>query len=237
MEIDIIPASNLQIYQEREKFSYGIDSILLSSFAKMKKEKVVLDIGCGSGILTFRTFDLYKLRKAVGVEIQKDVADLAKKTVVLNGLEEKVEIIQGDIREVSLAYKKGDFDYIISNPPYIKKGTGVLNQRENDLISRQEISLKLEDIFQISNRLLNRGAKLFMVHRPRRIPEIFALAKKSSLTPKRMRLVQANKEKKPNMVLLEFAKDVGEDFIVENNLIVYQGESYSQEVLDIYGRM
>lgn len=231
--LDYIPGTNLKIYQSRDKFSFGVDRILLSSFSKMKKNSKLLDIGAGTGILSMRCSELYGLKKVVGVEIQEEISEIFRKSLEYNKLK-TIEVVNKDIVEYGNNLKLGDFDYIISNPPYIRENEGVNNLTENDQISRTEKYLKISQIFNIRNRVLNYGNKLFLINRPKRVNEIIVEANKYNLTPKRMQIVQSNKNKRANLVMFEFVKGGKENFIIEPTLIINEDGKLTKEVENIY---
>lgn len=234
--LDYVPKTEYMIYQDRSKFSYGLDSIILSSFSKMREKSKLIDIGSGNGILSLRANSMYDLKEVVSVEIQKEISDIYKETLKYNGIE-NITLINDDINNVYKNYKSGYFDYVITNPPYMKMGEGVDNLDENSMISRMEKYLKIEDIFKISLYLLRDKGKLFMINRPRRTNEAIVLGDKYNMRAKRIRLVQSSIDKKPNLVLFEFMKNGGDNLVFEKNLIVNVNGEYSKEILDIYGRI
>ena len=164
IRIDIVPGSEYKIYQNKGKFSYGVDAIILSNFAKAKG--IIMDLGTGTGIIPLRIVDNQDARKIYGVEIQKDVADLAKKSIELNQLEDRIEILNMDLKSLPEKFSKASIDTIISNPPYMKNGSALVNPEENFAISRHEIACTFEDIISVSSYLLQPLGKIFLVHRP-----------------------------------------------------------------------
>lgn len=233
--IDIVPGTDFKIIQDKNSFSYGTDAIFISDFAKPKGQ--VIDLGTGSGIIPLRLVGAKQVKKLYGVEIQEDVADRAQRSVLLNGLEDRIEILNMDLKDLDEKFPKSQFDTVISNPPYLKTGGAVVNKRENFAISRHEVSCNLEDIIRTSNYLLKPLGKLFLVHRPDRLTDIFMNLRKYGIEPKRIRFVYPKPERPPNLVLIEGVKGGRVDLRFENPLIVYNKDStYTQEIYKIYDR-
>ncbi len=232
--IDIVPGTNYKIYQDRASFSYGTDAIFLSDFAKAKG--LVMDLGTGTGIIPLRLIPNKKIKKIYGVEIQKTVADMAKESVKLNNLEDKIEILNMDLKELGEIFSKHSFDCVVSNPPYMKQGGAILNKEANFAISRHEIYCNIEDIIKVSAYLLKPLGKLFLVHRPDRLVDILCLMRQYSIEAKYIRFVQAKIDKKPNLLLIEGIKDAKKDLKYYDPLIVYNDDgSYTDEIYRIYG--
>lgn len=209
-------------------YSFGVDSIILGDFAKMKKGRTALDIGAGSGVLSFLTNSLYELKKVYAVEIQKTKADLLIENIALNNIE-NIELINDDLNNID--FKENSLDYIITNPPYYKITDNIGNKEEEFLISRQEKYLKLEDIFAFANKTLKDKGKLFMIHKPERMVEIFN--KSGNLKPKRVRFVESRVYEKPQFILIEFVKNARDGLKIEDPLVIYEGNSYSKEMKKI----
>ncbi|HZJ99053.1 MAG TPA: tRNA1(Val) (adenine(37)-N6)-methyltransferase [Tissierellaceae bacterium] len=234
IRIDIVPGTEYKIYQNKEKFSYGIDAIILSNFAKAKG--IIVDLGTGTGIIPLRIVDNQNIEKIYGVEIQKDVADLAKKSIELNQLEDRIEILNIDIKDLADRFPKASIDTIISNPPYMKNGSALINPQENFAISRHEIACTFEEIISVSNYLLKPLGKFFLVHRPDRLVDILYTMRQYNIEAKYIRFVQAKLEKKPNLILIEGVKDGKANLKFHDPLIVYKEDgSYVDEIYQIYG--
>ena len=234
LSIDIVPGTNYKIYQDRGSFSYGTDAIFLSDFAK--PSGLVMDLGTGTGIIPLRLTHNKKIQKIYGVEIQESVAEMAKKSIELNDLEDKIEILNIDLKQIQLTFSKHSFDCVVSNPPYMKKGGAIVNKEDNFAISRHEIHCSLEDIIEVSAYLLKPLGKLFLVHRPDRLVDILYLMRQYKLEPKYIRFVQSKIGKKPNLLLIEAVKDAKSDLKYYDPLIVYNEDgTYTDEIYDIYG--
>lgn len=231
--IDIIPGTNYKIIQNKEKFSYGMDAILLSSFVKAKG--VVVDLGTGTGIIPLRIYNEENVDIIYGVEIQEEVVNMAKRSVELNNLQDKIKILNADLKELTKHFKKASVDVVTTNPPYIKKGA-LINPSENFAISRHEIACTIEDIIKISSYLLKPLGKLYMVHRPNRLVDIIYNLRKYNIEPKYIRFVQPKIGKKPNLVLMECVKGGKPDLKFYDPLIVYNDDNtYTDEIFKIYG--
>ena len=227
-KLDYLPRTNIKMIHVDGSYSFGVDSIILGDFAKMKKGRTALDIGAGSGVLSFLTNSLYKLKKVYAVEIQKTKADILRENIALNNIE-NIELINDDLNNID--FKENSLDYIITNPPYYKITDNIENKEEEFLISRQEKYLKLEDIFAFANKTLKDKGKLFMIHKPERMVEIFN--KSGNLKPKRVRFVESRVYEKPQFILIEFVKNAKDGLKIEDPLVIYEGNSYSKEMKQI----
>ena len=227
-KLDYLPRTNIKMIHVDGSYSFGVDSIILGDFAKMKKGRTALDIGAGSGVLSFLTNSLYELKKVYAVEIQKTKADLLRENIALNDIR-NIELINDDLKKID--FKENSLDYIITNPPYYKITDNIGNKEEEFLISRQEKYLKLEDIFAFANKTLKDKGKLFMIHKPERMVEIFN--KSGNLKPKRVRFVESRVYEKPQFILIEFVKNARDGLKIEDPLVIYEGNSYSKEMKKI----
>lgn len=239
--IDDLGCNNLKIIQNKNWFCFGIDSVLLVNFAKnMKENSMVLDLGTGTGIMPILLSGKVNMKKAIGIEIQENVAEMAKRSVELNNLQDKIEIICNNILNLNNTFfnEKGlenKFDVIITNPPYKKKGEGVINEREEKLISRHEITADLEDFIKVSSNLLKDKGEFYMVHRPERLVDIFDLMRKYKIEPKLMRMVYSNYNKPPKLVLIKGIRNAKPFLKIENNLYIYdEKNNYTEEIKKIY---
>lgn len=233
MQEDYIPGTSLKIHQSDDVFKFGIDSILLSSFSKMKKNTYLMDIGCGSGILALRAYGLYDLSKVFAVEVQKRACNLAEKSVLANGLEDRIEIINQDLNK--LDFKRESLDYIITNPPYVEKGRGLKNNKEAINIAFSEELLTLEDIFLFAKKTLKFKASLFMINRANRLVDILSLARKHKLEPVKIRMVHSYLESPAKLVMVELVKLGGKNLNIEKALVIYNKDgTYTEEIKEIY---
>ena len=236
--IDDLEFKGLKIIQNKDGFCFGIDSILLSDFAKeIKKGSKVIDLGTGTGIIGILLCMKTELSKIIGVEIQKEVYDMAKRSIKLNNLENKFEIINENIKNLENIIETGTFDAVVTNPPYKKIGTGLTNENEKKLISRHEITANLEDFIKVSSKMLKDKGTLYMVHRPDRMVDIIELLRKYKLEPKKIKFVYPNANKDANLILLKAVKNANPFLKIEKPLYVYnQNGEYTDEILKIYGK-
>lgn len=229
-KLDYIPKTNIKMIHVDKSYSFGIDSILLMDFAKMKKNKTLIDIGSGTGILALGANSLYDLKKVTAIEIQKEKAELLKENIKINAID-NIEVINEDLNDVDI--KANSYDYIITNPPYYKITDNISNKSEEFLISRQEKYLTLDNIFSFSNKVLKDKGKLFMIHKPERIVDIFTSS--HNMKAKRVRFVSSTYDKKPEFILIEFVKNANDGLKIENPLIIYKDGKYTDEVKRING--
>ena len=213
-----------------------MDAVLLSRFARAKEGEHVLDLGTGTGIIPILMEAKTKAEHFVGLEIQPESADMAARSVLLNHLEEKIQIVTGDIKEAGSIFGAASFDVVTSNPPYMTEHHGITNENEPKAIARHELLCSLEDVIREASKLLKPGGNFFMVHRPFRLADILVLLRQYHLEPKRMRLVYPFVDKEPNMVLIEANRGGRPRMTVEKPLIVYKKPGvYTEEIYDIYG--
>ncbi len=233
---DELHRNNYKIIQNPEKFCFGMDAVLLSGFAWVKEGERALDLGTGTGIIPILLSAKTPGEHFTGLEIQEESADMARRSVAYNGLEEKISIITGDIKEASALFGAASFDVVTTNPPYMTGQHGLVNPQLPKAIARHEIMCTLDDVVREAARLLRPGGRFYMVHRPFRLAEIIRVLSQYKLEPKRMKLVHPYVDKEPNMVLLECAKGGKPRITVEAPLIVYQSPGvYTPEIYDIYG--
>ena len=234
--IDDLQRNGYQIIQNPQKFCFGMDAVLLSGFTKIKKGESVLDLGTGTGIIPILLEAKTEGRHFTGLEIQETSADMAQRSVCLNDLNEKVEIVRGDIKEAVDLFGKASFDVVTSNPPYMTGQHGLVNPDMPKAIARHEILCTLEDVIGQASALLKENGRFYMVHRPFRLAEIFSKMTEYHIEPKRMRLVYPYVDKEPNMVLIEGHRGGKSRLTVEKPLIVYKEPNvYTDEIYEIYG--
>ncbi len=234
--IDDLQLKNLKIIQNRDWFCFGIDSVLLSGFASdIKRNSRILDLGAGTGILELLMSAKVEGSKIVGIEIQKEVANLAKRNVKLNNLEDRIEILNADVRKISLNKL---FDAIITNPPYKEKNTGIVNDNNIKLISRHEIEGTLEDFIYASSNALKDQGTMYMVNRPERLIDIFEYCRKYKLEPKELQLVHSKVNTKPVLILIKAVKNAKKYLKIREPLYIYDDDgNYTDQVLKIYNKI
>lgn len=234
--IDELQRNGYRIIQHTEKFCFGMDAVLLSGFVRAKEGERILDLGTGTGIIPILLEAKTKAAHLTGLEIQAESADMAQRSVMLNGLEDKITIIEGDIKEADKLFEAASFDIVTCNPPYMIGQHGLQNPDAPKAIARHEILCTLDDVAAKAAKLLRPGGRFFMVHRPFRLAEIMTVLTRYRLEPKRMRLVYPYIDKEPNMVLIEASRGGRSRMTVEKPLIVYESPGvYTQEIYDVYG--
>ncbi len=234
--LDELQRKGYQIIQNPEKFCFGMDAVLLSGFAHARKGDKLLDMGTGTGIIPILMEAKTECSHLTGLEIQEESADMARRSVELNGLSDKITIVTGDIKEADNIFPSASFDCITCNPPYMIGQHGLTNPEEPKAIARHEVLCTLDDVIRQAAKLLKPGGHFYMVHRPFRLAEIMTTMSQYKLEPKRMRLVYPYVDKEPNMVLIEATRGGKPRMTVEKPLIVYKEVGvYTEEIYDIYG--
>lgn len=236
--IDDLQYKGLKLIQNKKGFCFGVDSVLLSDFAKnIKNNSTVIDIGTGTGIIGLLLCKKTNLKKIYGIEIQKEVANLAKRNVAINQLENKFEIINCDINCIFEHLELNSIDCIVTNPPYKKANTGLQNKDEKQLISRHEVKCTLEDILKNAGKLLKDKGEFYMVHRAERLVDIMCLLRQYRLEPKNIRFVHPKQGEKPNLILIKAIKYANPFLKIDKPLIIYdENGNYTEEINQIYGR-
>ncbi len=234
--IDDLQRNGYRIIQHPEKFCFGMDAVLLSGFAAARQGDLVLDLCTGTGIIPILMEAKTEAAHLTGLEIQEESADMARRSVRLNGLEEKIDIVTGDIREAGSYFSSASFNVITCNPPYMIGQHGLTNPEAPKAIARHEILCTLEDVVSQTARLLRPGGHFFLVHRPFRMAEIITDLVRHRLEPKRMRLVYPYVDKEPNMVLIEAVRGGKSRMTVEKPLIIFREKGvYSEEICERFG--
>ena len=234
--LDDLQIKGYEIIQHPGKFCFGMDAVLLANFARVKKGERALDLGTGTGIIPILLTAKTEGKHFVGLEIQEESADMAGRSVAHNHLEEKIEIVNGDIKEAATIFGPVSFDVITTNPPYMIGQHGIANASDAKAIARHEVCCTLDDILRESAKVLKPRGRFYMVHRPFRLAEILSKMVAAGIEPKRMRMVHPFIDKEPNMVLIEGQRGANSRMTVERPLIVYKEVGvYSDELLGEYG--
>ena len=233
--IDDLQIKQLKIIQHTKKFCFGMDAVLLSDFADVKKGERVLDLGTGTGIIPILLIGKTEAAHITGIEIQQEMAKMANRSVKLNHLSEKIKIIHGDFKKAIQLLGAGTFDVITTNPPYMN--AGLKNPEDAKAIARHEIKCTLEDVVKTGSRMLKIGGKFAMVHRPERLVDIICLMRQYKLEPKRLRMVHSYPHKRANLILIEGVRSGKAYLNIMEPLYVRNADgSYTQEIDKIYGK-
>lgn len=234
--IDDLQKNGYRIIQDPKRFCFGMDAVLLSGFVRVQTGETVLDLGTGTGILPILLEAKTPGKHFTGLEIQEDSADMARRSVTLNSLEEKIDIVTGDICDASKRFGASSFSVITVNPPYMTKDHGLRNEADAKTIARHEVSCTLTDVLRESARILPHHGRFYMVHRPFRLAEILSEMREHGLEPKRLRLVYPFADREPNMILVEGLRGGKSGMKVEPPLVLYEKEGvYSREIRENYG--
>lgn len=234
--LDELHRNGYYIIQDPKRFCFGMDAVLLSGFVKVKKGERAIDLGTGTGIIPILMEAKTEGEDFTALEIQEESADMARRSVLYNHLEDKIKVVTGDIREATKLFGASSFDVVTTNPPYMIGDHGLASTSDAKAIARHEVLCMLDDILRESAKILRPGGRFYMVHRPFRLAEIFSKMVEYRIEPKRMKLVYPYVDKEPNMVLIEGLRGGKSRLTVEKPLIVYKEPGvYTDEIYDIYG--
>lgn len=236
--IDDLQLNGLRLIQKKSGFRFGVDAVLLSDFANVKKKHRVLDLCTGTGIVPFLIHGKYSPKEVWGVEIQEEMVEMANRSSQLNNTVDIVKFKCADLKDKGLVNELGRFDIVTVNPPYKLNNAGILNPNDKLAIARHEILCNLEDVIVSARKLLADNGRMFIVHRPERLADIFGLMRKYNIEPKRVKMIHPSAKKAPNIVLVEGQRDGGAFLKWEEPLYVYdENGNYTEEIDKIYGRI
>ena len=219
--LDDLQLNGLELIQDPNKFCFGVDAVFLSDFVRVKPGETVLDMGTGNGIIPILLSAKTQGKKFTGLEIQPDTAEMARRSVRLNHLEERIEIVTGDIKEAAEIFKPAFFDVITTNPPYMPAEHGLRNPDSARAIARHEVMCSLDDILRESMRLLQDKGRFYMIHHPFRLTEIMIKMNQYKIEPKRIQFIYPYIDKEPAMVLIEGVRGARSRVTVEPPIIIY----------------
>jgi len=235
--VDDLQLNGLRLIQKKDGFKFGIDAVLLSDFANVRRNFRVMDLCTGTGIIPFLIYGKYCPKEVYGLEIQDDMVEIAQRSVHINELKEKIFFLNSDLKDIKFLKSIERFDVVTVNPPYKLNNSGILNSSDKLSIARHEILCNLEDVIVAARTLLKDNGRLFMVHRPERLADIFELMRKYRIEPKRVKMVHPKVGKAPNIVLVEGQRDGGAYLKWDEPLYVYdENGKYTNEIDKIYGR-
>lgn len=235
--LDDLQLDGIHLIQKEDGFRFGVDAVLLANFANVKFKYTVIDLCTGTGIVPFIIKGKRKPKKVIGVEIQSEFVEMANRSKKINKFGDDIEFIEGDLKDEKLLKQLPKADVLTVNPPYKLRNAGIVNETDKLSIARHEIMCTLEDVIASSRKLLKDGGRMFIVHRPERLADIFTLMRKYKIEPKRVQMVHPNTKKAANIVLVEGQRDGGAFLKWEAPLFVYDDNgNYSEEINKIYGR-
>ena len=236
--LDDLQLKDICIIQKREGFRFGIDAVLLANFANVKKKHKVMDLCTGTGIVPFIIKGKKEPEKIVGLEIQNKFVEMANRSIKINGFNDTMEFLHGDLKDKELLKSIGRFDVVTVNPPYKLEKSGIVNPNDKYAIARHEVMFNLDNVIEACRIVLKDNGRLYMVHRPERLADIFCIMRKYKIEPKRVQMVHPNTKKPANILLVEGQRDGGAYLKWEPPIYVYNDDgSFSKEINEIYGRI
>lgn len=234
-KIEDLQCKGLRIIQNKKWFCFGMDAVLLTNYCDIKNNSKIADLGTGTGIIPILLSGKRDYSKAYAIEIQEEVAEMARRSVELNNLQDKIEILNIDLKETLDYLEPNSFDAVISNPPYKLTNSGIVNPTDKKAISRHEIKCTLEDVISTAAALLKQYGRFYMVHRPDRLADIMYLLRKYKLEPKQIRFVHSRAAAKPNMILIRASKNGNPELKFDPPLYIYDDKGdYTDDVYEIY---
>jgi tRNA1Val (adenine37-N6)-methyltransferase len=228
---------DVKLFQAKDGYRFSVDAILLENFISTGKLRSGIELGCGSGVISILLAKRMKEVNLTAVEIQKSLAERARRNIQLNGLDDRVAILSKDLRELKTVYETNSFDFVFSNPPFRKPRTGRISSDEERAVARHEIKMTVSDLVSAAAYLLKHSGRFFLIYHPFRLTELITQLRDSRLEPKRMRFVHSMKGEEAKMVLIEAAKGAGVWLKIDPPLFLYKAKhEYSPEVKKIFNK-
>lgn len=229
--------NEMDIIQNNKFFKFGTDTVLLANFVESKSNDIIVDFGSGSGVIPLLLAFKKECKKIIGIEIQSELVNLARKNIKMNDYEDKIEVIKGDFSNSREYIEANIYDIVISNPPYLKTNSGKISENKFKAIARHEVKADLEDVIREAALVLKNGGKFYLVYRSKRMEEVFYLLNKYKLSPKRLKPIYPRKNKSSNHFLLEARLNGGIGLKLESSIIIYKENSneYTEQVKRMYG--
>ena len=235
---DDIGFGGLTLLQDPETFCYGVDAVLLGDYCRASAADTVLDLGSGNGAVALIVMGKYGPASVTGIEVQEDQVALARESARLNGLEDRLRFLHGDVKDIRDLVAGETFDAVTCNPPYSESGRGLVSSNRAAFVARHETTAVLADFVRAAAYALKPGGRFTIVHRPSRLPDIFESCRACGLEPKRMKLVLPRPGAAPNIVLVSAVKGGGKELLVDPSLCVRGTDgNYSDDLQRIYGRI
>lgn len=225
----------VKLFQSKKGYRFSMDAVLLENFIKAGQSASGIELGTGSGIISILLAKRLKKTKITGVEIQKSLAEKARRNIKLNNLDDRIEILETDILGLKNIFPTNKFDFVFSNPPFRKTRTGLISDDSERAVARHEINIKLPDLVNTASYLLKNAGKFYMIYHPFRLIELIALLQGKHLEPKRIQFVHSKAGEEAKMVLIEALKNSGAWLKVEPPLCIYEEDGeYTAEMKRIY---
>ncbi|MBC2581252.1 tRNA1(Val) (adenine(37)-N6)-methyltransferase [Clostridium sp. DJ247] len=235
--LDDLQLNGIHVIQKKDAFRFGVDAVLLANFARIKNCAKVIDLCTGTGIIPFILAGKTKASQIIGIEIQEEMVEMAKRSVLFNKLQDKIKFIHKDLKDINFLKTMPKVDLVTVNPPYKLKNSGIININDKNAIARHEICCTLEDVIKACKSVLNHDGRVYMIHRPDRLADIICTMRTYKIEPKLIQMVQPNVNKAPNMVLIEGQNNGGMFLKWEKPIYIYNLDgNYTSEIDDIYGR-
>lgn len=228
---------DIQLFQAKKGYRFSVDAVLLENFISAGRLEKGIELGAGSGVISILLAKRLSHAKITAVEIQKGLAGRAKRNIHLNHLEDRIEVLSKDIRELKNTFPANKFDFVFSNPPFRKPRTGRLSMYAEKAVARHEIQITLHDLIDTASYLLKHSGRFYLIYHPFRLAELVSLLREKRLEPKKMRFVHSRKGEEARMVLIEAVMGSGTWLKIPPPLYIYEkGNDYSPEIKRIFGK-
>lgn len=236
MEVTLDSIKDIKLYQPKKGYRFSVDALLLEDFITARGLYRGVELGTGSGIISILLARRLRQTRIIAVELQESLAMIAKQNITLNDLDDRVELLTADIRELRKMLPSGGFDFVFSNPPFRRPRTGLLSIDSERAIARHEIKITLPDLLNVASYLLKNSGRFYLIYHPFRLAELISLLRDVRLEPKRMRFVHSRAGEEAKMVLIEAAKGSGTWLKIDPPFYIYEkGRRYTPEMERIYG--
>ena len=227
---------NLRLIEKKDSLTFGTDAYLLSAYLPKRQKQIGVELGCGSGVISFLALTKKKCQYVYGIEVQKDIASIAKRNGELNTLSGVFSVINKDLRDVAISDVENEVDFVFSNPPYMKVDSGKANENDFKNISRHEVCGNIDDFCKCAKLLLKHGGSFYVVYRPDRMIDLIYAMKNNGIEPKRLTFIHSNSHTPPSLLLIQGKKGGKSGLVIDKPIYIYKDgtQEYTKEFAKIY---
>jgi tRNA1Val (adenine37-N6)-methyltransferase len=234
-KLDELFNGRLKIIQKKEGYRFSVDALLLAHFSSRLPAQSIIDLGTGSGIIPLVLAGKNAAPAIVGVEVQEEMADMARRTISLNDLTGRVTILREDMRNIRCSFPPSSFDLVVSNPPYYPVSTGRINPTGQKAIARHEIMLSLEDLVAGAHYLVKPTGCAVIIFPAKRLSELLSALTGAAMKPRLLRIIYSREKGEGKLVVVEACKGGNPELVLTQPFFIYdEGGGYSEEMQKIY---